>query len=230
MRRLILFDVDGTLVDAGGAGKRALGEALLAVYGRTGAIEGFRMGGRTDPEIVRELLCGAGMPLEEVEAGLDALWADYLRRLEDAVGGGGVRALPGTAALLERVEARGAPTVLGLLTGNLAEGARIKLEAAGLGFRRFAVGAFGSDHWRRTELPAVAAARARERTGTEFRGKEIVIVGDTPFDISCGAHLGVRTVAVATGRHSAAELASCGPDHLFEDLADPDAFWAAVAA
>jgi phosphoglycolate phosphatase len=228
MRRLVLFDVDGTLLSAGRAGARALLDAMREVYGQTGDAEGFSMGGRTDPEIVRLLLGSAGVAPEEVEAGMETLWERYLTRLAAEVERAPVRALPGVQALLERVESRGGETVLGLLTGNLREGARLKLEAAGLGFGRFRVGAYGSDHWRRSELPAVAAERARALLGVEFRGKEIVIVGDTPFDIACGAHLGVRTIATATGTHSAADLAACGPDHLFDDLADLDAVWRAL--
>jgi phosphoglycolate phosphatase-like HAD superfamily hydrolase len=112
---------------------------------------------------------------------------------------------------------------MGLLTGNIEEGARLKIDAAGLGWDRFRVGAFGSDHGDRPELPAVAIRRARDLTGVDFVGKEVVIVGDTPFDISCGAHLGVLTVAVATGRHPPEELAACNPDHLFHDFADTEA-------
>jgi phosphoglycolate phosphatase len=230
MRRLVLFDIDGTLLAAGGAGARALLGALRDVYGTEGAAEGARFGGRTDPEIVRTLLEGGGMAPAEVEARLDALWARYLERLAAEAAAGGVRALPGAAALAERVERAGGETVLGLLTGNLREGARIKLEAAGLGWERFRVGAFGSDHWHRPELPAVAVERALAATGVAFRGREVVIVGDTPFDIACGEHLGVRTVAVASGSHPAAELAACGPDHLFDDLADVDAVWEAIVS
>jgi phosphoglycolate phosphatase len=230
MRRLVLFDVDGTLLSAGRAGARALLDAMREVYGETGDAEGFSMGGRTDPEIVRLLLGSAGVAPEAVEAGMEMLWERYLARLSAEVERAPVRALPGVQALLARVESRGGETVLGLLTGNLREGARLKLEAAGLGFGRFRVGAYGSDHWRRSELPAVAAERARALTGVEFRGKEIVIVGDTPFDIACGAHLGVRTIATATGTHSAAALAACGPDHLFDDLSDLEAVWRALEA
>jgi phosphoglycolate phosphatase len=226
--RLILFDIDGTLLNAGRAGRRAIGDAMTATYGTTGAITGFSMAGRTDPEIVHELLGAVGFPPERIEAGLEALWSRYVRGLEAEVESGEILPLPGVAELVDQVEERGDGVVLGLLTGNIEPGARLKLDAAGIGFARFRVGAYGSDHWRRSELPAVAVARARERTGIAFAGREIVIVGDTPFDIACGAHLGVRTVAVATGRHSADELAACGPDTVLPDLTDPDAFWEAV--
>lgn len=228
MKRLVLFDIDGTLLSAGGAGARAVREAMLEVYGETGSIGGYNMGGRTDPQIVRELLTAVGFTVEQVEARLDALWDAYIRNLRVEVGRGSIRPLPGVPELLDRVEGSGDPTVLGLLTGNVEEGARLKIEAAGLGFGRFRVGAYGSDHWRRPELPAVAARRARERTGIDFAGKEIVVIGDTPHDISCGAHLGVRTIATATGTHSHQELAACDPDYLFPDLSDVEAVWRAI--
>ena len=228
MKRLVLFDIDGTLLSAGGAGARAVRDAMLEVYGETGEIGGYNMGGRTDPQIVRELLTAAGYSVQDVEARLDALWERYIHNLRQELGRVRIRPLPGVPELLDRLERSGDPTVLGLLTGNVKEGARLKVDAAGLGFDRFRVGAYGSDHWQRPELPAVAARRAREVTGIDFAGKEIVIIGDTPFDISCGAHLGVRTIATATGTHPAESLASHGPDYLFDDLSDVDAVWRAI--
>ncbi len=229
MKRLVLFDIDGTLLSAGGAGARAVRDAMLEVYGETGQIGGYNMGGRTDPQIVRELLTAVGYSVEDVEARLDALWERYIHNLRREIGQARITPFPGVAELLDRLERSGDPTVLGLLTGNVMEGARLKVDAAGLGFDRFRVGAYGSDHWQRPELPAVAARRAREATGIDFGGKEIVIIGDTPFDIQCGASLGVRTVAVATGSHPPEELAEHGPDHLFADLSDTDAVWQALA-
>lgn len=229
MRRLVLFDIDGTLLSAGGSGKRAFRDALVEVFGTPGPIDGYSFAGRTDPQIARELLAADGVDAERIDAGMDALWEAYLRRFEREIAAAEVRVLPGARALVDRVEAAGNGVVLGLLTGNVREGARLKLERAGLGFRRFRVGAYGSDHAERPELPAVAVARAEALTGHAFRGKEIVIVGDTPFDIACGEHLGVRTIAVATGGHGEDELAACAPDHLFGDLADTERVWEAIA-
>lgn len=229
MKRLVLFDIDGTLLNASGAGARALRDALMEIFGETGPIGGYSMAGRTDPQIVRELMTAVGRTVDDIQPRLEPLWQVYLRNLREEIPRGRVEALPGVPALLDRVEAGGEPTVLGLLTGNVAEGARMKVDAAGLGFGRFRVGAYGSDHWERRELPAVAAERARELTGLDYAGKEIVIIGDTPFDIACGEHLGVRTIAVATGSHPAEELAACNPDYLFGDLSDADAVWAAIA-
>lgn len=229
MRRLILFDIDGTLLSADGAGSRAVHDAMTEVYGTTGSIPGYSFGGRTDPQIARELLGSAGWSREAVEERLPALWRIYVANLEREIAGATVTPLPGIPALLDRIERQGGEMTLGLLTGNLEAGARIKVEAAGIDFGRFAVGAYGSDHADRPELPAIAVERARERTGIGYVGKEIVIIGDTPFDIRCGERLGVRTVAVATGSHPAEELAEHGPDHLFRDLSDTDAVWRALA-
>ena len=228
MKRLVLFDIDGTLLNAGGAGARALRGALVQVFGETGPIGTYSMGGRTDPQIVRELMTAAGITVEEIEPRLEEVWELYLGNLRDEIARTRIQALPGVPALLDRVEGGGGHTVLGLLTGNVVEGARMKMEAAGLDFGRFRVGAYGSDHWERPELPAVATRRARELTGLDYEGKEIVIIGDTPFDIACGEHLGVRTIAVATGTHPADALAACGPDYLFDDLVDTDAVWRAI--
>ncbi|HEX7239372.1 MAG TPA: HAD hydrolase-like protein, partial [Longimicrobiaceae bacterium] len=219
----------GTLLSAGGSGKRAFHDALMEVFGTTGPIDGYSFAGRTDPQIARELLAATGIDPAEVESRSAELWRVYVRNLEREIPRTEVRVLPGVLPLLERVEAGGNGTVLGLLTGNVVEGARLKLDAAGIGFGRFRVGAYGSDHADRPELPAVAVARAEALTGHRYREKEIVIVGDTPFDIACGAHLGVRTVAVATGQHPAEELAEHGPDHLFEDLSETERVWEAIA-
>lgn len=228
MRRLILFDIDGTLLTAGGAGKRAFHDALLEVFGTAGHVRGYSFAGRTDPQIVRELLAHEGIGAERVAAALPGFWRVYVRNLEQEIDPAEMRVLPGVHPLLERIEAAGNGTVLGLLTGNVVEGARLKLDTAGIGFDRFRVGAFGSDHADRPELPAVAVARAEALTGHRYKEKEIVVIGDTPFDIACGAHLGVRTLAVATGHHSQEELAQHGPNHLFADLADTERVWEAI--
>jgi phosphoglycolate phosphatase len=228
MRRLILWDIDGTLLSADGAGRNAVRDALMEVFGTTGPIGGYSFAGRTDPEIVRHLMRGAGFSDADIDARMPELFRRYVEKLEREIRGAQVTALPGVPELVDRMEAAGGEVVLGMLTGNVRDGARIKVDAAGLGFDRFRVGAFGSDHADRPELPAIAARRARELVGVEFAGKEIVIIGDTPLDVACGQHLGVRTVAVATGSHRVEELASCDPDHVFADLADVDAAWAAI--
>jgi len=227
VQRLVLFDIDGTLLSAAGAAGPPFRAALEQVFGTSGPIDGYSFAGRTDPQIARELLGLAGLDRERIERDLDRIWEIYLAGLRDTLARIPVRVLPGVPRLLDTLEADPA-AILGLLTGNMREGARLKLEAAELGFDRFVVGAFGSDHADRPELPALAVRRAEERFGHRFDGKSVVIIGDTPRDIACGAHLGVRTIAVATGSYSRAQLADCGPDYVFDNLADTEAVCEAI--
>jgi phosphoglycolate phosphatase len=228
MRKLILFDIDGTLVSTQGAGSRAFRRAMLEVYGETGPIESYEFHGRTDPQIARELLRLAGREDRSIDPGLPALWTVYIRELEaelerpetDA------RVLDGVTDLLDALHQNG-DHLVALLTGNIEPGARLKLGAVGL-WERFDFGAYGSDHERRDRLPAVAVRRARERSGIHFRGRDVVIIGDTPFDVSCGRSLGVWAVAVATGKHSVAELEAEGADVVLDSLSDTGRALAAI--
>lgn len=220
MRKLVLFDIDGTLITSRGTASRAFRRALLETYAETGPIDSYDFHGRTDPQIARELLKHAGVEDTAIDAGFDRLWSAYLRELRLELGRPGVHVdvLPGVPALLDALHASGEHLVA-LLTGNIAEGAQLKLSAAGL-WERFDFGAYGSDHERRDRLPAVAVRRARERSGIHFRGRDVVIIGDTPFDVTCGKSLGVWAVAVATGKHSADELRDAGADVVLADLSD----------
>jgi len=228
MRRLVLFDIDGTILTSGGAAPRAFRQALEEVFGTSGPTRGYSFAGRTDPQIARDLLLMAGLPAETIDRALPSVWALYTGFLRKELERAPPTVLPGVREILERIEKSTAVAVLGLLTGNVAEGARLKLESAGILHERFAIGAYGSDHHDRRELPAIAIDRAEAALGHRFEGKRVVIIGDTPFDISCGEHLGVRTIGVLTGSYDRAALAACGPDHLFEDMADTGAVWEAI--
>ncbi len=228
MRKLVLFDIDGTLVNTHGAGSRSFRRAMLQVYGETGPMDTYDFHGRTDPQIARELLHMAGFEDARIDPALPLLWEAYLRELkvELARPDADTRVLPGVYTALDRLHQTG-DHLVALLTGNIAPGARLKLGAVDL-WKRFDFGAFGSDHERRDRLPAVAVRRAKERTGIDFRGRDIVIIGDTPFDVTCGRELGVWAVAVATGKHSVAELEEAGADVVLTDLRDTDALLATV--
>jgi phosphoglycolate phosphatase-like HAD superfamily hydrolase len=227
--RLVLFDVDGTLVNAGGAGRMALARALEEVYGTVGSIEGYDFRGKTDPRIVLDLLGGSGWDETAIRARFEACFAAYVRELDVLVGDGErVRLLPGVADVVRALSAR-AEAVVGLLTGNIEHGARVKLRPTGL-WPLFRVGAFGSDDHDRRRLPAVACRRAHEALGHPIPFERVTIVGDTPLDVDCARACGAVAVSVATGRHTAQELAACGPDLLFPDLSDVTRVVDALAA
>lgn len=229
MRKLILFDIDGTLLSARGAPRRAFHRAMEEVYRTAGPIAKHSFSGKTDPQIARELLRLDGFDDDAITAGMPALWDTYLRELavELAAPDHDTLVYPGVRTLLERLQAQSHDILLGLLTGNIVRGAELKLRSAGL-HDVFPFGAFGSDAERRDELPPVAVARAREHCGVHFRGTDVVVVGDTPADVSCGQGLGVRTVAVATGNFDEAALGACGAHVVLADFADTEAAMAAV--
>jgi phosphoglycolate phosphatase-like HAD superfamily hydrolase len=219
-RKLVLFDIDGTLLLSRGAGRRALVAAMADLLEAPAvAAEVVRFDGKTDPQIVSEMLAAAGVPRPDDPARIAVVLDRYLARLESELArpGHATDIMPGVSELLTEVE-RAGDAVLGLLTGNVAAGARLKLRSAAIDPARFVVGAYGSDHAERARLPAIAAARAEQYFGRAPQGAEIVIIGDTPADVTCGAALGARAIGVATGSYSTADLASAGAYAVFEDL------------
>jgi len=220
--KAVLFDLDGTLLWTDGAGRRAIHRALLEVLGIEHPAAGFRFDGRTDPEIVRLLAAAAGRDRgpDTIAAVLDA----YVRLLDEELTRPGHRTTlyPGVLELIAALERR-RDCVVGLLTGNVVEGARLKLKSAGIDIGRFPVGAYGSDHGERSELPAIAQRRVREVLGREVAGADVVIVGDTPADVTCGRGIGARPIAVATGAYSVPDLIAAGAYAAFADLSDTDA-------
>lgn len=219
MRRLLLFDIDGTLI-WGGPAKDAFTAAMVETFGTAGDIENFSFAGRTDPEIARGLLAGTGMPPGDVERGFPDLWKRYLAYLEARLPGHPVDVLPGVPALLDALSAEEG-IGMGLLTGNILPGAQLKLGSAGL-LGHFQIGSYGSDHEVRDELPAIALGRAREMWGVDFDPGHVVIVGDTPRDVSCAQREGLRSLAVATGHFDAESLRETGADMVVEDFTDTD--------
>lgn len=226
--RLVLFDIDGTLLLSDGAGRRAIMRAMSEVYGATGPWD-YHFDGKTDPQIVRELMRLAGLADDRIDAGMTQVFARYVDCLHEELRAPGHSpySLPGVPALLDALEQE-AEVTLGLLTGNLRRGAEAKLEAVGLDADRFRVGAYGSDHELRPELPAVALSRARTELGIAFQGGHLVIIGDTPADLTCGNGVGARAIGVATGRHSVSDLAEHGPVAVFEDLSDTESVVRAI--
>lgn len=217
--KLVCFDIDGTLVWTDGAGRRAIRRALEDVLGTAGPIDGFRFDGRTDGEIVWRLAEAAGLAVDATL--MDRVLERYVELLgaELAKPEHATHVYPGVRELLDALEPR-EDCVIGLLTGNVASGARLKLGSAGLDFERFRIGAFGSDSHERTALPALAQQRAREVLGLEVAGRDVVIIGDTPADMACGKGIGARAIGVGTAAYSAEQLMESGAHAAFADLSD----------
>jgi phosphoglycolate phosphatase-like HAD superfamily hydrolase len=229
MRRLVLWDIDGTLVDSAGLGRDAFFEAFERVTGQPVRKE-VPFAGRTDPEIALDLLAVAGIDggdgvLREFERALATAMAERADLVRERG-----RALPGVREALERLG--GTPGVLqSLLTGNIEPNAHVKLAAFGLDrLVDMQIGAYGSDHRRRGELVAVARRKARELRGESFEPAEIVLVGDTPLDVAAAIEGGARAVGVATGPYDASELRESGAHAVLPDLADTDAVIEVVLA
>jgi phosphoglycolate phosphatase len=226
MPKLLLFDVDGTLVLTGGAGERAMNWAFAELFGVARGFEGIPMAGRTDPIIVSEALARAG--IDAADAGVARFSERYFARLAEELELPGPRKglMPGVRRLLDVLEAR--PDVfLALLTGNYAEAARIKLGHFDL-WRYFACGAFGEDAAERAQLVDVALRRCQALGSPEVAPGDVFVVGDTPLDVACAKANGVRAIAVATGPYGAAQLRESAADVVFEDLSETAAFLAFV--
>jgi len=225
--RLACFDIDGTLIHTSGAGRRAIHRALLDVLGTAGPIDDFRFDGRTDGEIVIRLAEAAGLAPDE--ATVARVIARYITNLEDELASPGhaTWVYPGVREVLDALEPRD-DVVIGLLTGNVVDGAYLKLRSAGLDPARFRVGAFGTDSHVRAELPAVAQQRAAVLLGRELPGDDIVIIGDTPADVQCGRGIGARGIGVGTAAYTVDELMTAGAYVAFEDLSNTAAVLEAI--
>jgi phosphoglycolate phosphatase len=214
--RLLLFDIDGTLLDCGPQVRPLFAGALEEVFGTAGDVDRYDFAGRTDPGIVFDLLTGAGQPPERIRSLLPRVRDVYLDRLAAGLDGRGIRVLPGVLEILSRLAAHGEVT-LALLTGNWERGARIKLSHFDLN-RFFAFGAFGCDGLVRSDLPPVALDRAESWIGRRFRPEETLIIGDSLLDVACAQAHGIPVMAVATGRTTAAALENAGADWVVPDL------------
>jgi phosphoglycolate phosphatase-like HAD superfamily hydrolase len=222
-RKLVLFDIDGTILLTAGAGLRAILAALGDEVPDVQQLKRVRFDGKTDPQIVAELLELVGRPEARESERVRDLCRRYVGHLARELERPTSRTtlMPGIPELLDRLEEEDG-VLLGLLTGNLAEGAALKLRSGGIDPSRFRVGAYGSDAGHRAELPPIATRRAAPFFGREPTGAEVVIIGDTPADIACGEGISARAVAVATGSYSVADLAACAPHAVFEDFRDTE--------
>jgi phosphoglycolate phosphatase-like HAD superfamily hydrolase len=217
-KRLLLWDIDGTLINTGAAGQHALVRATIERFGGDGDLDGVEIAGRTDTSIGHQILRKYGEPVtdENVHAFLNRyldLLVEELPRRQGCV-------LPGVRELVETAS-RQKHTTLGLLTGNLRRGAQLKLEHYHL-WKFFPFGAFSDDHHDRNALGPCALGRAITETAIDFPPEQVDVIGDTGHDIACGKAFGARTIAVATGSWPRESLAKHEPDFLFDDLADVD--------
>jgi phosphoglycolate phosphatase len=210
-----LFDIDGTLIASGGAGKAALEAALNEEFGVPHVLENLQLSGRTDRAIMTDLF--RTCVIDDTPENHARLCAAYLRHLPHFLPAG--RVLPGIAELLTHLAAR-ADVVIGLLTGNVRAGAKAKLGFFGL-HHYFAFGGYGDRHLDRDDVAREALAEVHRRFNGAVSAERIWVIGDTPLDIRCARSIGARAVAVATGWHSLADLAEHDPDLLLTNLADP---------
>jgi phosphoglycolate phosphatase len=210
-----LFDIDGTLISSGGAGKAALEMAMAAEFGVTHSIEKLQLSGRPDRAIILDIF--RIYALEDKPEHWQRLTAAYLRHLPECLASHNGRILPGIAALLDELRSRDIP--VGLLTGNIRAGAKVKLGHFGL-YEHFAFGGFGDHHLDRDDIAREALAEVKQQFNGQHSPDRIWVIGDTPLDIRCARAIGAKVVAVATGWHSMDELASHKPDLLLADLSD----------
>ena len=215
--KLLLFDIDQTLVNTGGAGIHALDRACKKLLAIDNAMDGIRPHGKTDPAIAREILRVRLGATSDVEAQIQSILEAYLSFLEEEVQTSAkYRVLPGIVSLLDEIAAR-PDMILGLATGNIELGARIKLERGKLN-KYFALGGFGSDAEDRTELVRKAAEKAAHNNGSSFLASDVFVIGDTPLDVDAGKRAGFKTVGVATGSYSVDQLLAAGADIAVADL------------
>jgi len=225
---VVLFDIDGTLLLSDGAGKRAIHAALLEAFGTVGDSDHW-FDGKTDRQIVRELMRSEGFTDEEINGRLDSVLDRYVLHLQCELADQAFTpmAFRGVSELLSLLSQR-SDVSMGLLTGNVREGAIHKLRRVGIDPALFPFGAFGSDHEHRHELPAIAQQRASEHLRRRVPGESMVIIGDTPADVTCGRGVGARAIGVATGRYTIPELEAHSPQAVFSDLTDTEAVLNAI--
>lgn len=223
MRKLVLFDIDGTLVLTGGAGVRAMARACKEVIGHPDALTGIPAAGRTDWIILHDALTQVGRTLDDrLLAALRERYVALLREEIEERGTGSKGVLPGVRELVSELHARD-DVFLGLLTGNFEEGARIKLEHFDL-WKYFRCGAYGDDSADRNALVPFAVKRAGECGLSDIAARDVLVVGDTPHDVACARAADALAVAVATGSYTVEQLKEAGADVVFADLTDRGGF------
>ncbi|HWQ25787.1 MAG TPA: HAD family hydrolase [Chlorobaculum sp.] len=216
-RKLVLFDIDGTLVKVGIVNRRVLADALIEVYGTEGSTGRHDFSGKMDGAIIYEVLGNTGLERREIAEKFDKAKEVYITLFRERAQPSDITLLEGVRELLDELSAR-SDILLGLLTGNFEDSGRHKLKLPSID-HYFPFGAFADDALERTDLPHIALERACRITGTNFSSSEIVIIGDTEHDIKCARVLDAHSIAVATGNFTMQQLAEHKPGALFENFA-----------
>ena len=215
MIRLVLFDIDGTLVHTGGAGVKAFAKVFAEEFGAHDGLEKLKFAGRTDVSLVREFFKIHG--IAETPENFRRFFERYVLWLDHILGHSRTEACPGVWEMLAAIKSLPEPPLLGLLTGNIVLGAEIKLRHFDL-WKEFHTGAFADDHEDRDEIAATAKQRGSRVLGKNLRGQEVLVIGDTPLDVRCGRAIGAKVLAVATGGATLEELRRHAPDWAVNDL------------
>jgi len=219
MIRLVLFDIDGTLVHTGGAGTKAFSHTFASIFGLKHGAERMKFAGRTDVNLVREFFQIHGVP--ESQENFQQFFENYVFWLEHIVAQSTGGQCEGITDFIAGLLALPQPPMLGLLTGNIQLGAEIKLRRFGL-WDHFVMGGFADDHEDRNHIAVAALQRARRILDPHLQPQEVVVIGDTPFDVRCGKFIGAKTLAVATGGSKYSELTPHAADWTVEDLTQID--------
>jgi phosphoglycolate phosphatase len=225
--RLVLFDIDGTLIDTGGAGMRALDRVFHELHGIPQAFAGYSFSGKVDLRILKDAF-ETHWQRDPLPAEIDAVRTGYLQRLDEELARTPelYRIMPGVIELLEALRAH--DIAIGLATGNLKEGAMRKLCVGNLQ-DYFPFGGFGSDHEHRGELTRIGILRARQQTGLDFASKDIFVIGDSPLDVRAARYNDATAIAVLTGWDPPEKLQEEQPDYLFDDLSDTETLLRIIA-
>lgn len=215
MVKLVLFDIDGTLVHTGGAGIKAFAKVFATEFGVANGVENMKFAGRTDVNLVREFFTMNGITTNE--ANFRRFFENYVFWLDQILRHSETKACVGVLEFMQALRTLSNPPRLGLLTGNVRLGAEIKLRHFDL-WKEFEMGGFADDHEDRDQIAHAALKRGSRVLGQELRGEQVLVIGDTPLDIRCGRAIGAKVLAVATGGATLDELKRHQPDWAVEDL------------